>query len=45
MCCGVVIELVVGVGTALGVEILAGALKRKVYEPVNGVSVGLRGYS
>jgi hypothetical protein len=39
--CGEVPKLVVGVGTVLSVEMVAGALKRNVYEPVNGVSVAL----
>jgi len=42
VCCGAVIELDVGVGAAVGVEMLVGALKRNVYEPVRGVSVALR---
>lgn len=38
---GIAIEVAVGVGSAEGVVTTAGALKRNVYEPVNGSSVAL----
>ena len=34
-------EVTIGIGAALGDVILAGALKRNVYEPVTGASVAL----
>ena len=39
---GIAGELTVGIGPALGEVMLAGALKRNVYEPVTGASVALK---
>ena len=38
---GIAFELSLGIGVALGELMVAGALKRNVYEPVTGSSVAL----
>ena len=38
---GITVEVTVGLGVAPGDVTVAGALKRNVYEPVTGSSVGL----